>query len=222
MPATPPLQIPTATPLPEPESVAQPTYALALPRCSIQAIIADLSKPLPATCVASKTVQGQPIAFLHWQTVARLLDTYAPGWHGCVTRVDQVGTACAITYRLTIPCAEGEVSREATGQEEEEVKGYGDSTSNAEAMAFKRAAAKFGLGRWLYDKDATGEALAQYLKAEKHRLLEELGKACDKAQLDRKQFIERLKQQTGASHNVDLPISALRAQLSYVTTHATP
>lgn len=30
---------------------------------------------------------------------------------------------------------------------------YGDPSSNAESMAFRRAAARFGLGLYLYDKD---------------------------------------------------------------------
>jgi hypothetical protein len=51
-----------------------------------------------------------------------------------------------------VPCLEGVVYREATGQEEEETTSYGDSSSNAESMALRRAAAKFGLGLYLYDK----------------------------------------------------------------------
>jgi hypothetical protein len=34
----------------------------------------------------------------------------------------------------------------------EELRGYGDPSSNAEAMALKRAASKFGLGLYLYQK----------------------------------------------------------------------
>jgi hypothetical protein len=56
------------------------------------------------------------------------------------------------TARITIPCLEGAVWREATGTEDEELRGYGDPSSNAEAMALKRAAAKFGLGLYLYQK----------------------------------------------------------------------
>jgi hypothetical protein len=48
------------------------------------------------------------------------------------------------------PCLEGVGYREATGTEDEEHKGYGDSSSNAEAMALKRAASKFGLALYLY------------------------------------------------------------------------
>jgi hypothetical protein len=48
------------------------------------------------------------------------------------------------------PASRGIISREAT--EDEELRGYGDPPSNAEAMALKRAAAKFGLGLYLYSK----------------------------------------------------------------------
>jgi len=52
--------------------------------------------------------------------------------------------------RVSIPCLEGVVWREATGTEDGELRGYGDPSSNAEAMALKRAASKFGLGLYLY------------------------------------------------------------------------
>ena len=60
-----------------------------------------------------------------------------------------------VTVRLSIVAAEGVFYREATGTEEEpdeDEKMYGDPSSNAEAMALKRAAAKFGLGLYLYQK----------------------------------------------------------------------
>jgi hypothetical protein len=50
---------------------------------------------------------------------------------------------------------EGWVYREATGTEEEpddDQQMYGDPSSNAESMALRRAAAKFGLGLYLYNK----------------------------------------------------------------------
>jgi hypothetical protein len=58
-----------------------------------------------------------------------------------------------MTVRLTIQCAEGTVYREATGQEDETLDSYGDSSSNAESMALRRASAKFGLGLALYDQN---------------------------------------------------------------------
>lgn len=191
--------------------------ALALPRRSIQAIVADLSRPLPAACVAQKTQGGQVIPFLHWQTVARVLDAYAPGWYGQVTRLDQVGNTCVITYRLTIPCLEGEVYREATGQEEEEVKGYGDPSSNAEAMALKRAAAKFGLGAWLYDKDETARALKKHLNDEKVFVFELLKAELTRIGLEHQPTLDWLKGQTGAQRNDEIPVGAVRALLTHLT-----
>jgi hypothetical protein len=54
---------------------------------------------------------------------------------------------------LTVPTAEGPVYYEATGFETLETVGYGDPASNAESMALRRAAAKLGLGLYLYDKE---------------------------------------------------------------------
>ena len=82
-----------------------------------------------------------------------------------------------VTYRLIIHAEEGTFTREATGtellKEDKPIKqngrvlrdeygnavtrrvelAYGDPSSNAESMAFRRAAAKFGLGLHLYEKD---------------------------------------------------------------------
>jgi len=161
-----PTSIPLTSPPPTTPNVSHAAWGSN--HRSIRTIVTDLSRPLPAACIATKTLRAKSgksaqIAYLHWTTVAKVLDAYAPGWQGTVERIERVGTACVITYRLTIPCLEGLIVREATGQEEEEVDGYGDSTSNAEAMAFKRAAAKFGVGRWLYDKDPTAQAVDAYL-----------------------------------------------------------
>jgi hypothetical protein len=119
-------------------------------------IIADLSKPLPARLIRQREVRskgGKTVAihYIEWRTAIRALDYYAPGWSSEVRSVTEIGGRCVVTVRLSIPCAEGLVSREATGSEETDVAGYGDPVSNAEAMALKRAASRFGLGLWLYD-----------------------------------------------------------------------
>jgi hypothetical protein len=59
----------------------------------------------------------------------------------------------AVVYAITIPCDEGVVTREATGYEPMDSKGYGDPLSNAESMAFRRALAKHGLALDLYERD---------------------------------------------------------------------
>ncbi len=192
-------------------------YALrqpfALPLRSIHAIIVDLSRSFPE-CVATKTLKGNIISYLHWQTVARILDTYAPGWEGTVARVDQVGSKVAITYRLSIPAQEGLIHREATGQEDEAVDSYGDSTSNAEAMAFKRAAAKFGVGTWLYDKDSSAPAWRKQVQEEQLAGWKTLGARVDTAKMDREQVGAWLCAITGVARKMDVPLSALKAFLA--------
>jgi len=74
------------------------------------------------------------------------LDHFAPGWSCTVTNVGLSGSPCVVTVRISVQCLEGIISREATGTEAEELRGFGDPSSNAEAMALKRAAAKFGVG----------------------------------------------------------------------------
>jgi hypothetical protein len=116
----------------------------------IHDIIVDLSQPVNPRRLKTRKQGGKQITYLPWYQAIRYLDHYAPGWSYEVRSVNTVGDAVAITARISIPCAEGIVWREATGYEPITVKGYGDPTSNAESMALRRAAAKFGLCLYLY------------------------------------------------------------------------
>ena len=58
-----------------------------------------------------------------------------------------------MTVRITIHAREGAFYRDETGLERLDVDSYGDPQSNAESMAFRRAAARFGLGLHLYEGD---------------------------------------------------------------------
>jgi hypothetical protein len=118
---------------------------------SIREVIADLSKPIPRRLLKTKTVGGQKISFITWYTAVRFLDLYAPGWCYEIRHISGVGGKLVLVARISIPCAEGVVYREATGQEDEDISGWGDSSSNSEAQALKRAAAKFGLALYLYE-----------------------------------------------------------------------
>lgn len=115
-------------------------------------ILNDLSKPIPDRFLKTKEIKGTRLTYIPWYQAIRLLDWYAPGWCYEVRNVTPIGDQTVLTVRLIIPAAEGDVWREATGIEEDEVSGYGDTSSNAESMALRRAAAKFGLGLYLYDK----------------------------------------------------------------------
>ena len=131
-------------------------------RRPIADILADLSKPIPQRFL-DRFQQGKTtITYIPWFNACKLLDYYAPGWHGAVTHIHTTAERIFLTYQLSIIAEEGMFVREATGTEslkERDRSGemkeiaYGDPSSNAESMAFRRAAAKFGLGLYLYEKD---------------------------------------------------------------------
>ncbi len=118
-------------------------------------ILADLSKPIATQHLQQKKKGGQVLTFIPWYNAVKYLDYYAPGWRSEIRSVVWFDSRIILTVRLTIVAAEGEIWREASGTEEEPEEGkqqYGDPSSNAESMALRRAAAKFGLGLYLYDK----------------------------------------------------------------------
>lgn len=119
---------------------------------SIVEIIKDLSKPVAARHLRTKRQGGKDITFISWYDRIKYLDYFAPGWSNEIVRIENIGGKLIIIVRLTIPASDGIFSREATGQESEDTDSWGDSSSNAEAMSFSRASAKFGLGLYLYDK----------------------------------------------------------------------
>src|SRR5262245_2582756 len=131
----------------EPKSYARP----------FAEIIADLSKPLPKRHLKTRKQGGAELTYIEWHTAVKYLDHYAPGWSYHVKSVELVGSLVAVIASISIPCQEGVITREATGCEDVDNRGYGDACSNAEAMAMKRAAAQFGLGLYLYAKGNHGE-----------------------------------------------------------------
>ncbi|HEY8558954.1 MAG TPA: Rad52/Rad22 family DNA repair protein [Pyrinomonadaceae bacterium] len=119
---------------------------------SIRDIVKDLQKPIAQKHLRKRRQGGKEITYLAWHDAVKYLDHYAPGWCYEVRRIDSIAGKVILTVRLSIPSLEGVVYREATGQEDETLDSYGDSTSNSESMALRRAAAKFGLGLGLYDQ----------------------------------------------------------------------
>jgi hypothetical protein len=145
---------------------------------TLSQIQAALSRPLPRSVLATRRQGKATIAYIPWYTANKILDKYAPGWTWEIRDLKLSGDRLFLVGRLTIPTQEGNVYREATGTEllkdskvikdgdgnafrddydrpltEAVELAYGDPSSNAESMAFRRAAAKFGLGLYLYEKD---------------------------------------------------------------------
>lgn len=114
-------------------------------------IIRDLSKPIPQKYLRERKQGGNVLTYIPWYNATKLLDYYAPGWSYAV-EVLHVANNVVIVATISIIAKEGVVTRQATGVEEDDAKGYGDPFSNASSMALRRAAAHFGLGRYLYDK----------------------------------------------------------------------
>lgn len=133
-----------------------------------------LSRPLPESMIETRKQGGQQLKYIPWHTANKILDKYAPGWTWEIRSIHTTPDRLFITGRLTIPCSDGVFFREATGTEalkeekpvvidrnplkdefgrtvmEPKELAYGDPSSNAESMCFRRAAARFGLGLYLY------------------------------------------------------------------------
>jgi hypothetical protein len=108
-----------------------------------------LNQPTDPSLIRHRRQAGMALGYLEWVTVNRILDTHCPGWSGEAV-VTTTGDTVIVTYTIRIPTADGIVSRSATGSDK---LGSGfDPVASAEQQAFKRAAARFGIGLDLYDK----------------------------------------------------------------------
>ena len=122
----------------------------------IAEIMADLQKPVPGRMVetkpASNARNAKELKFVPWHRVQRILNYYTGGFCSYEVRDRTITDKhCLMTVRITIHAADGDYIRDGTGLELLDVDSYGDPQSNAESMAFRRAAARFGLGIDLYE-----------------------------------------------------------------------
>jgi hypothetical protein len=120
-------------------------------RRPILEILEDLKKPVDKRFIKTKVLKGNQIHYISWYTLTRLLDYHAPGWDWKITTSFDGSRVC-VMGELTVKAFEGDFTRSATGNEFSEVEHFGDTYSNAEAMAFRRACARFGLGLALWEK----------------------------------------------------------------------
>ncbi len=115
-------------------------------------IVESLSKPLPSSLLETKRMGGKTITYISWHKACLVLDKYAPGWQWEIVSIHTTDKDLFLVGRLTIIAADGIFHRDATGTNSLTETAYGDASSNAESMAFRRAASKFGLALYLYDK----------------------------------------------------------------------
>lgn len=120
--------------------------------------LAKLRDEVPKELIKTRTQGGKTIKYLDWTTVADILDHHSSTWSYSIKEVKELAKMIVVTVALTV---DG-VTRENTGCEDLDIKGFGDPVSNAVAMAFKRAAALFGVGRDLYQTTDVMGILEKY------------------------------------------------------------
>jgi hypothetical protein len=104
---------------------------------------------------ATKDTGKFKATYLPWYSLCDILDEVTEGlWEWSLT-ASREGERTVIVGNLTIIDENGQrLSKSATGNENDCISSYGDPVSNAEAMAFRRACSKFGIGRELWKKEA--------------------------------------------------------------------
>lgn len=110
-----------------------------------------LADPFPDAWVKEKVQGGSRIRFVPWFRYAeRLNELVGPeGWSTSLS-LHEVGGKLVVVASLTVLG----VTKQNVGDEDEDKDNFGTACTNAFAQAYKRAAALFGLGLYMYDKDA--------------------------------------------------------------------
>jgi hypothetical protein len=133
---------------------------------SLKQIEETFSRPLPESMLGTIKEKGNA-PYIPWYRVVTILNKYCPGWCWEIVKLEMSADRIFLIGRLSIPTSNGLIYREATGTEQlkrividpktkkEKIVelAYDDPSSNAESMAFRRAAAKFNLGLYLYEKE---------------------------------------------------------------------
>ncbi|KAH9618431.1 hypothetical protein KSS87_017972 [Heliosperma pusillum] len=129
-----------------------PTEGISRP---LSVILKQLNKKVPESLIRVRSEDGFSINYIPWHIVNRIMNLHAPEWTGEVRNITYSpdGKTVSVVYRVTLHGTDAEISRESTGTVSVDDKGYGDPVQKAEAMAFRRACARLGLGLHLYHED---------------------------------------------------------------------
>lgn len=134
------------------ENDSVPTSGISRP---LSEILKELNKKVPDTLVSQRVDNGFSIKYVPWHIVNRIMNLHAPEWSGEVRNVTYSpdSKSVSVVYRVTLYGTDAELYRESTGTAALAEIGFGDPVQKAEAMAFRRACARFGLGLHLYHED---------------------------------------------------------------------
>ncbi|ERM99745.1 DNA repair RAD52-like protein 1, mitochondrial [Amborella trichopoda] len=119
-------------------------------------ILRELNRKIPDSFIKVRVEDGFSIKYVPWHIVNRIMNLHAPEWSGEVRGITYSadGKSVSVIYRVTLYGTDAEIYRESTGTAPLDDTGYGDPVQKAEAMAFRRACARLGLGLHLYHEDA--------------------------------------------------------------------
>ncbi|KAL2497552.1 cobalt ion binding [Abeliophyllum distichum] len=130
-----------------------PTSGISRP---LSEILKELNKKVPDSLIRVRTEpDGASVKYIPWHIVNRIMNLHAPEWSGEVRSITYSadGKSVSVVYRVTLYGTDAEIYRESTGTASTSEPGYGDPVQKAEAMAFRRACARLGLGLHLYHED---------------------------------------------------------------------
>ncbi|XP_031251448.1 DNA repair RAD52-like protein 1, mitochondrial isoform X2 [Pistacia vera] len=129
-----------------------PTSGLSRP---LSEVLKELNKKVPESLVKLRVEDGFSMKYIPWHIVNRIMNLHAPEWSGEVRNIiySADGKSVSVVYRVTLYGTDAEIYRESTGTALVDEVGYGDAVQKAEAMAFRRACARLGLGLHLYHED---------------------------------------------------------------------
>jgi len=118
-------------------------------------ILRELNRRVPDRLVKIRVEEGFTTRYVPWHIVNRIMNLHAQEWSGEVRSItySNDGKSVSVVYRVTIYGVDAEIHRESTGSASTDDTGFGDPVQKAEAMAFRRACARFGLGLHLYHED---------------------------------------------------------------------
>ncbi|XP_020248180.1 DNA repair RAD52-like protein 1, mitochondrial [Asparagus officinalis] len=130
-----------------------PTSGICKP---LSEILKELSKKVPDSFIKVRNEDGFTSKYVPWHIVNRILNLHAPEWSGEIRSIvySADGKSVTVVYRVTLFGTDAEIYRESSGTASVEDTRFGDPVQKAEAMAFRRACARLGLGLHLYHEDA--------------------------------------------------------------------
>ncbi|XP_057793852.1 DNA repair RAD52-like protein 1, mitochondrial isoform X2 [Salvia miltiorrhiza] len=135
------------------DDAAVPTAGISRP---LSEILKDLNKKVPDSLIKSRTEASDfSLRYVPWHILNRILNLHAPEWSGEVRSITYSAdaTSVSVVYRVTLYGTDAEIFREATGSASVSDTSYGGPVQKAEAMAFRRACARLGLGLHLYHQE---------------------------------------------------------------------